>query len=152
MLAVSAMGGFNGFTQRDYEQLTDREVIDLLSAEFDAEGRLLTEAEVDPKRFGGSGSVRAAMRELPSPESLGLTDELLCQAQAVNPHVRQPYLVGFFQVWRKRGLSVEQTMERWKKKVGQGAPGPGKQRRRRKPLPREEQGHAATRTHGQDER
>jgi hypothetical protein len=50
------------------------------------------------------------MRELPAPESVGVADADL----ALNPDVPTAYTTMFFSVWRKRGLTEEETRARYR--------------------------------------
>lgn len=92
-----------------YARTPDRVILSVYLAPRDDKGRLIRE--------GGRAyrereeRLANAHRELPSPAALGMPDEVLqSRVYSVAPAWARMY----FQVQRSRGLSVEQTLERWR--------------------------------------
>ncbi len=106
------MGGRNGFTLADYAALSDRQILALLTISWDEDGQLQCET-ADAR--GESGSIKAAGRELPKPEDVGLDDRTLAWAQSVNPNVGTFYTVLFWSVWTKRGKTPDEVADLWVK-------------------------------------
>ena len=117
---MGGMGGRNGFTLKDYFELSDRQIVILLSIDFDDEGRLITEAEEGGWEDDGeddgqpTGRISRVMRELPEPASIGLDDATMQWALAIRGGMVPPYyLVLQWNLYKKHGLSDEECKKRW---------------------------------------
>lgn len=108
------MGGKNGFTLQEYGALSDRQIIALLQIEWDEDGNLVHEAD-EAHDSGGepTGAIRNAGRELPSPESLGLSDDDLKWATSIRPMAGVFYLSMFWGVWQRRGKTNDEIKRLW---------------------------------------
>ncbi len=116
------MGGRNGLTLAQFLELSDRQLVALLSIEFDDDGRLVTEGD----RLGGRSRRRGEEEDagpggaidrkgFPSQEELRIPDAAL----ALNLRAGVPYAFAFWHTWRRRqaaGVKItdEEIMERWK--------------------------------------
>lgn len=59
--------------------------------------------------------IEAAGRELPSVEEMRIPDEVIYSG------VQMAYVLVYWQVWRGRGLTSEQVLEKWRQEHGSRA-------------------------------
>ncbi len=115
VLAVLVRAPFCGpMSPAHYATLSDRQIVGIYFAARDEDGVLI------PLRGGSSDPflddwqrqrIDRSSQELPSPESLAIPEEVMhSQVYGTNPH----WAVMYFDTWRRRGQTVEQTLARWK--------------------------------------
>lgn len=122
MLGLLLREPFSGMTPALYETLSDRELVESYFAPRDEQYRLIPlrrrqrerEDEIRNRRLG------LDRRGYPKLERIGLTQELLQQALAVNPRISPFYCASFFQVWHNRGLPFPEIWKRWEAKARAG--------------------------------
>lgn len=120
-MLVSGPLGVTGITPALYANFSDEFIWELLTAERDKDGVVLPEYKLPQSRRGGKrttdkhgGDPEQANRELPSKESLQIPDEAFryrMEGKATGPPTG--FVLMFFQVWAKRGLSPQETMAKW---------------------------------------
>ena len=110
------MGGRNGMTLAEYAALSDLQIVAVLSVEWDANGEdgITLVSEWSRSGRAPAGSIRAAGRELPKPEDVGLDDEMLTLALSLKSFISVGYCVMFFSVFKRRGLTFDETFRRWR--------------------------------------
>lgn len=110
---------FAGVTPRLYwQELSDREIFESYLAPRDDDHHLIPLRKRQAWADGGaSGSIERAAIELPSWKDLGLSEERLQAVMAINPRAPMDYLLMFWSVWLRRGLTLDEVEERWRKKV-----------------------------------
>lgn len=111
VLSSGGLGGKNGYTLQAYLDTTDRQILALLSVEWDEEGNLVKEASRGRSGLEATGLISQSLRELPPPESLGIENVDF----ALNPNVPAHYTTMFWSVWSKRGKSPEEIRELYRK-------------------------------------
>lgn len=99
-----------------YSRLSDRQILRVYLAPRDDDGDLVPECDQDDRgsredrrrRRWNRRRIEAAGRELPPVEELKVPDEV------IHSGVQMSYVLMFWQVWRGRGLTSEQVLERWR--------------------------------------
>jgi len=111
LLSRGGLGGWSGLTLADYAALSDRQILALLTVDWNEDGSFVRE---QASTEAPAGSIAAAGRELPAPECLDLSEEDLQRALAlrVGPDVR--YLTMFLSVWKGRGKSTQEALGLWR--------------------------------------
>jgi hypothetical protein len=104
--------GRNSLSLKEFNSWSDRQTAALLSITFDDEGRLVTESERNPRGVP-SGSIAAALRELPAPATLGFSDEETRWALTQKANIEERYWAMFCQVWANRKRSKEEIKALW---------------------------------------
>jgi hypothetical protein len=114
-LSRDGFGGRNGFTLAQYGALSDRQILALLTIEFDEDGRLVREER--PTGHEPTGAPSRAKDELPSQADLGISETMMEEALWLRPLAGPYYVRAFFQVWRNRGKSPEEIAELYREHV-----------------------------------
>jgi hypothetical protein len=109
VLAVLVREPFSGVTPGVYARLSDWQIVEVYLAPRDDEHKLVPYRTRHRKPSDGpTGRPGDAHRELKSAGELGVPKECFYQGPG------RGYVLMFWQVWRGRGLSVEETLERWR--------------------------------------
>jgi hypothetical protein len=108
VLAVLVREPFAGVTPAVYAGLSDWQIAEVYLAPRDDDHQLTAYRRRHRRpEDGPTGRPEDAGRELKSAEELGVPGECFFQGPG------RAYVLMFWQVWRGRGLSVEQTLGRW---------------------------------------
>lgn len=99
-----------------YAGLSDRQILKVYLAPRDDDGDLIPECDQDDRgsredrkrRRWHRRRIEAAGKELPPVEDLKVPDEVIHQG------VQMSYVLMYWQVWRGRGLTSEQVLEKWR--------------------------------------
>lgn len=98
--------------------MSDVQIVATLGIEWDEDGRLILEADRSPRPTSEpTGRISAVGRELPRLEAVGLDEVTLEQARSMRPLASNFYVVMFWSVWHRRGLSAEQVWDKWRAHV-----------------------------------
>ena len=99
-----------------YSRLSDRQILKVYLAPRDEDGDLVPECDQDDRgsradrrrRRWNRRRIEAAGKELPPVEELKIPEEV------IHSGVQMAYVLMYWQVWRGRGLTTEQVLERWR--------------------------------------
>lgn len=121
LLSLFLREPFAGITPGVYASLSDRQIVHVFLAPRDEDGVLIPEARQKDTAAGKLEAWRQerldrAGQELPSLEDLEVPDEAFTRG------VPMAFVLMFWQVWRSRGLTAAETLERWREYHGTPQP------------------------------
>lgn len=110
--------GWSGMTPAVYATLSDWYIFDVLFARRTKKGRVVPEWRLELGEDEEEEASPRAWGKFKSAEELGVPDEAFRYGESHQQHnVPTSYVLCFWQVWAQRGLTPDETMEKWKEQM-----------------------------------